>query len=56
MNCSFCVLCLIIGEYASAQQCVYYFQGKLEMWVDMFAMDMPLPKPPTDISPRKPNR
>ncbi|GFQ97787.1 otoferlin [Trichonephila clavata] len=30
-------------------------QGKLEMWVDMFAMDMPLPKPPTDISPRKPN-
>ncbi|XP_054723978.1 otoferlin-like [Uloborus diversus] len=29
-------------------------QGKLEMWVDMFAMDMPLPKPPTDISPRKP--
>lgn len=26
------------------------------MWVDMFAMDMPLPKPPTDISPRKPNR
>lgn len=29
-------------------------QGKLEMWVDMFPMDMPSPGPSIDISPRKP--
>ncbi|KAL1517093.1 hypothetical protein ABEB36_000901 [Hypothenemus hampei] len=29
-------------------------QGKLEMWVDMFPMDMPLPGPALNISPRKP--
>ncbi|XP_046836781.1 otoferlin isoform X1 [Vespa crabro] len=29
-------------------------QGKLEMWVDMFPMDMPSPGSPIDISPRKP--
>lgn len=29
-------------------------KGKLEMWVDMFPMDMPLPGPALDISPRKP--
>ncbi|XP_068632419.1 otoferlin-like [Battus philenor] len=29
-------------------------QGRLEMWVDMFPMDMPLPGPALDISPRKP--
>ncbi|XP_027311277.3 otoferlin isoform X5 [Anas platyrhynchos] len=31
-------------------------QGRLEMWVDMFPMDMPAPGPATDISPRKPKK
>ncbi|XP_035279805.1 otoferlin isoform X6 [Anguilla anguilla] len=31
-------------------------QGRIEMWVDMFPMDMPAPGPATDISPRKPKR
>uniref|UniRef100_A0A673ZL60 Fer-1 like family member 6 n=1 Tax=Salmo trutta TaxID=8032 RepID=A0A673ZL60_SALTR len=29
-------------------------QGQLQMWVDMFPMDMPHPGPSVDISPRKP--
>ncbi|CAK1554752.1 unnamed protein product [Leptosia nina] len=29
-------------------------QGRLEMWVDMFPMDMPLPGQSVDIAPRKP--
>ncbi|XP_067888777.1 fer-1-like protein 6 [Heterodontus francisci] len=29
-------------------------QGRLQMWVDMFPMDMPPPGPSVDISPRKP--
>ena len=29
-------------------------QGKVEMWIDMFAMDMPSPGAPVDITPRKP--
>ncbi|KAI6071975.1 Otoferlin isoform X1 [Aix galericulata] len=31
-------------------------RGRLEMWVDMFPMDMPAPGPATDISPRKPKK
>ncbi|XP_030054512.1 otoferlin isoform X1 [Microcaecilia unicolor] len=31
-------------------------QGRLEMWVDMFPMDMPAPGAAIDISPRKPKR
>ncbi|KAG9347678.1 hypothetical protein JZ751_005251 [Albula glossodonta] len=30
--------------------------GRIEMWVDMFPMDMPAPGPAIDISPRKPKR
>ncbi len=30
-------------------------QGKVELWVDMFPMDMPLPGLPVDVSPRKPS-
>ena len=30
-------------------------QGKIELWVDMFPMDMPLPGLPVDVSPRKPS-
>lgn len=29
-------------------------QGRVEMWIDMFPMDMPMPGPCIDISPRKP--
>ncbi|XP_013379026.1 otoferlin isoform X3 [Lingula anatina] len=29
-------------------------QGKIELWVDLFPMDMPAPGPPVDVSPRKP--
>ena len=31
-------------------------QGKVEMWVDMFPMDMPAPGPAVEIEPRKPKR
>ena len=33
-----------------------YYSGKIEMWVDMFPMDMPPPGPALDISPRKPKK
>lgn len=33
-----------------------YKKGRIEMWVDMFPMDMPAPGPAIDISPRKPKR
>ncbi|KAL7881937.1 hypothetical protein AOLI_G00087860 [Acnodon oligacanthus] len=29
-------------------------QGQVQMWIDVFPMDMPHPGPPVDISPRKP--
>ncbi|XP_054603148.2 fer-1-like protein 6 isoform X3 [Nothobranchius furzeri] len=29
-------------------------QGQVQMWVDMFPLDLPHPGPPVDISPRKP--
>lgn len=29
-------------------------QGKVELWIDMFAMDMPSPGAPVEITPRKP--
>ncbi|XP_067460357.1 fer-1-like protein 6 [Thunnus thynnus] len=29
-------------------------QGQVQMWVDIFPMDLPHPRPPVDISPRKP--
>uniref|UniRef100_G3PC42 Otoferlin n=1 Tax=Gasterosteus aculeatus aculeatus TaxID=481459 RepID=G3PC42_GASAC len=31
-------------------------QGRIEMWVDMFPMDMPAPGPAIDTAPRKPKR
>ncbi|KAM6221259.1 otoferlin isoform 2-T2 [Rhynchocyon petersi] len=31
-------------------------QGRLELWVDMFPMEMPAPGTPLDISPRKPKK
>nr|XP_015203273.1 PREDICTED: otoferlin isoform X3 [Lepisosteus oculatus] len=31
-------------------------QGRIEMWVDMFPMDMPAPGPAIDIAPRKPKK
>lgn len=33
---------------------LFVFKGRVQMWVDMFPNDMPLPGPPVDISPRKP--
>lgn len=35
---------------------LFCLQGKVEMWVDMFPMDMPSPGAPVDITPRKPTR
>ncbi|XP_062857468.1 otoferlin isoform X2 [Trichomycterus rosablanca] len=31
-------------------------QGRIELWVDMFPMDVPAPGPALDISPRKPKK
>lgn len=35
---------------------LFFLKGRIEMWVDMFPMDMPAPGPAIDISPRKPKR
>ena len=32
-----------------------FLQGKIELWVDMFPMDMPLPGLPVEVAPRKPS-
>jgi len=31
-------------------------QGRIEMWVDMFPKDQPMPSITLDISPRKPEQ
>jgi len=33
-----------------------FSKGKLEMWVEMYPKDQPLPTVALDISPRKPER
>lgn len=40
----------------STSQMFIISQGRIEMWVDMFPMDIPAPGPAIDISPRKPKR
>lgn len=53
--------CALVPEHVE-QRPLYHpdkpgiVQGSLEMWVDMFPMDMPMPGPPVDIAPRKPKR
>jgi hypothetical protein len=44
--CTSCDCLLLVG----------LLQGRIEMWVDMFPKDMPLPSITLDISPRKPER
>lgn len=43
--------------YACVCACVYvcsHMQGQVQMWVDMFPLDLPHPGLAVDISPRKP--
>ncbi|CAH2285873.1 fer-1 6 [Pelobates cultripes] len=51
--------CKLVPEYIETRPLYHrdksgIEQGKLQMWIDMFPSDLPLPGPPVDISPRKP--
>ncbi|XP_029447857.1 fer-1-like protein 6 [Rhinatrema bivittatum] len=51
--------CKLVPEYIESRPLYHkdkpgMEQGRVQMWVDMFPTDMPLPGPPVDISPRKP--
>ncbi|KAG8570140.1 hypothetical protein GDO81_011112 [Engystomops pustulosus] len=51
--------CKLVPEYIETRALYHrdkpgMEQGRIQMWVDMFPTDLPLPGPPVDISPRKP--
>uniref|UniRef100_F6VBE4 C2 domain-containing protein n=1 Tax=Ciona intestinalis TaxID=7719 RepID=F6VBE4_CIOIN len=46
--------CKLVPEHVETRSLYSSEKGRIEMWVDMFPMDMPLPGPPVDVSPRKP--
>ncbi len=45
------ILAHVVPAYV--MKILFVFQGRIEMWVDMFPKDMPLPNAATDITPRK---